>query len=113
MNHFNTTKKGEIKAAYMANDKGASIKEATNELLQTRIFQSIAQRNTASFAEKLAIWLVRYVLIISSMNESLHINLEQILMNLHGDRLRKIVEITNNSFNTAKQERDDSQNYIW
>jgi hypothetical protein len=77
----------------MGEQTDISIKKATQELLQTAIFQNISRRTTKQFAEKLAVWLIRYVLIISSMNESLHINLEEILANLHGDQLKKIVEI--------------------
>ena len=90
-----------------------SIKQATRELLQTEIFQNISKRTTEEFAEKLASWLIRYILIISSMNESLHINLEEILANLHGEQLKKIVEITNKSFQLACKEKQNSDHYIW
>jgi len=73
-----------------------SIKAARKELLETSIFRNIARRNSPDFAQKLAIWLIRYVLMISSMKESLEINLETILMNLHGDRLKRILQITEN-----------------
>lgn len=47
------------------------------------------------------------------MNESLQINLDQILMNLHGDRLKKIVTITDKSFGSIKKEDDECGKYIW
>jgi diketogulonate reductase-like aldo/keto reductase len=97
----------------MADENDITIRQATEELLHTHIFQNIARRNNKQFAQKLAMWLVRYILIVSSMNESLHINLEQILMNLHGDRFKKIVNITDRGFDTIKKEDDDCGNYIW
>jgi len=90
-----------------------SIKQATQELLHTAIFQNISKRTNEMFAQKLAFWLVRYILLISSMNESLNINLEQILANLHGERLKKIVSITNNSVNSTNKESNNSDYYIW
>ena len=54
----------------MVDSTNISVKQATDELLQTGIFKNIAKRNSQSFAQKLAIWLVRYLLVISSMNES-------------------------------------------
>jgi hypothetical protein len=91
-----------------------SIKAATKELLETSIFRNIARRNSPDFAQKLAIWLIRYVLMISSMKESLEINLETILMNLHGDRLKRILQITEKTFESVqKEERDKYNRYIW
>lgn len=46
------------------------------------------------FIQKLAVWLIRYVIFIVSMNESLGINLEEILLNLHGENFRRILEVT-------------------
>jgi hypothetical protein len=65
-----------------------SIKEAINELLQTSIFKRVAEKNKRKFAEKLAAWLVRYILVISSLNESLRVNLETVLTKLHGDNFK-------------------------
>ena len=91
-----------------------SIKAARKELLETSIFRNIARRNSPDFAQKLAIWLIRYVLMISSMKESLEINLETILMNLHGDRLKRILQITEKTFESVqKEERDKYNRYIW
>jgi len=97
----------------MTDDRDITIRQATEELLCTHIFQNIARRNNKQFAQKLAMWLVRYILIISSMNESMQINLEQILMNLHGDRFKKIVTITDKSFGSIKKEDDECGKYIW
>jgi hypothetical protein len=91
-----------------------SIKAATEELLNTQIFRNISRRNSQDFAQKLAIWLVRYILMISSMKESLQINLETILMNLHGDRLKRILDITQKTFHSVKKQESEKYNrYIW
>ena len=97
----------------MEESKDISIKQATQELLHTAIFINISKRTNEMFAQKLAFWLVRYILLISSMNESLNINLDQILANLHGERLKKIVSITNNSVNSTHKESNNSDYYIW
>jgi len=95
------------------NNNDISVKEAIDELLQTSIFKKIAKRNSKIFAQKLAIWIVRYILVASSMNESLKINLETVLFNLHGERFRKILEITEKTFLTVKQDGDKYNKYIW
>jgi len=41
-------------------------------------------------------------LVISSMKESLRIDLESVLLNLHGEKFRKIIEITEKSFHNAE-----------
>ena len=98
----------------MTESTDISVKKATEELLNTGIFQNIEKRNSSPFAKKLATWLVRYLLIISSMNESLHITLEQILMNLHGDRFKKIVNITEKGFQRSQQKTTHKyDHYIW
>jgi diketogulonate reductase-like aldo/keto reductase len=90
-----------------------SIKEAMDELLETRIFKAIEKRNNKDFAQKLAGWLIRYILMISSMNESLKMNLEMVLLKLHGDRFKKIVEITQKTFTTVDKDTDKQNRYIW
>ena len=96
------------------NTTDISIKTATEELLNTQIFRNIAQRNSPDFAQKLAIWLIRYLLMISSMKESLKLNLETILLNLHGEKLKKILQITEKTFDSVQQEERDKYNqYIW
>lgn len=97
----------------MTDSTDISVKQATEELLKTSIFRNIAKRNSCSFAHKLAMWLVRYLLVISSMNESLQITLEQILMNLHGDRFKKIVDITEKGFHQPDKEKHKYDHYIW
>lgn len=47
------------------------------------------------------------------MNESLKINLETILLNLHGKNFRKILEVANKTFNVVKEDSDKYKKYIW
>lgn len=95
-------------------EKGSpSIKKAIDDLLETSIIKEISKRNNKDFAQKLAVWLVRYILIISSMNESLKIDLEEVLLNLHGKNFRKIIEITEETFNKMKKDAESYSRYIW
>ncbi|KYK30837.1 MAG: hypothetical protein AYK22_02765 [Thermoplasmatales archaeon SG8-52-3] len=91
----------------------SSIKNAIEDLLETSIFKEISKRNNKNFAEKLAVWLVRYILMISSMNESLKIDLEEVLYNLHGEKFRKIIEVTEKTFYKIKKDSENFDNYIW
>jgi hypothetical protein len=91
----------------------SSIKNAIDDLLETSIFKEISKRNNKIFAEKLAVWLVRYILMISSMNESLKIDLEEVLFNLHGEKFRKILEVTEKTFHKIKSDAEGSERYIW
>ena len=97
----------------MKKSRNVSVKNATDELLETSIFKNVARRTNKNFAQKLAMWMVRYILIISSMNESLKINLETILLNLHGEKLKKIVRITEKTFHNAKEGTEKYDTYIW
>jgi hypothetical protein len=97
----------------MEENESSSLKEAINDLLESKIFKEIAKRNNKEFTEKLAVWLVRYILIISSMNESLKIDLEEVLLNLHGEKFRKILEITERTFHNIKKDSERSDRYIW
>jgi hypothetical protein len=97
----------------MEGDHSSSINNAIEDLLKTSIFKEISKRNNKIFAEKLAVWLVRYILMISSMNESLKIDLEQVLLNLHGERFRKILEVTEKTFNKIQKDSEKYDNYIW
>jgi diketogulonate reductase-like aldo/keto reductase len=97
----------------MANKESVSIKKAIDDLLKTSIFKEIAKRNNNDFAQKLAIWLVRYILVVTSMNESLKTGLEGALFNLHGDKLKKILEVTEKTFNSIKSDKEETNNYIW
>jgi hypothetical protein len=83
-------------------EKIVSIKDSTNELLETDIFKIIVKRNGDRFAMDLAMWLVRYILVISSINETFEKSLEMILSRLHGeDNFKKILVITEETFNKA------------
>ena len=97
----------------MKKNSNVSLKDATDELLATSIFKNIADRTGKNFARKLAKWLVRYILIISSMNESLKINLETILLNLHGEKFKNIIHITDRTFSTIKEDTEEYNSYIW
>ena len=89
-----------------------SIKKAIDELLETSIVKEISRRNNKDFAQKLAVWLVRYILMISSMNESLKIDLEEVLINLHGENFRKILEVTEKTFHNIKKDAEKYNRYI-
>jgi len=97
----------------MKEKESPSIKKAIDDLLETSIIKEISKRNNKDFAQKLAIWLVRYILIISSMNESLKIDLEEVLLNLHGKNFKKILEITEETFNKMKKDAENYNRYIW
>jgi len=105
------THKGEV--IYMEENENPSIKKAIDDLLDTSIIKEISKRNDKDFVQKLAIWLVRYILLISSMNESLKIDLEEVLINLHGEKFRKILEITEKTFQKIKAEEEKYNKYIW
>ncbi len=94
------------------NNGDITIKKAIDDLLKTDIFKNIIDRNDSKYAEKLAIWLVRYILVISSMKESLKLDLESVLLNIHGEKLKKILEITEQSFKNAMDDSKDHQSYI-
>ena len=94
------------------NNGDISIKEAMDELLETSIFKNITKRNDERFSKKLAIWLVRYILVISSMKESLRIDLESVLLNIHGEKFKKIIEITEKSFHNAEEDTSKYDSYF-
>lgn len=96
----------------MEEKENVSIKEAVDELLNTSLLKGVAKRNTEEFAQNLAMWLVRYVLVTSSMNESLKISLEEILVDLHGDKFQKILEVTEKTFSILK-DNEECGKYIW
>jgi hypothetical protein len=91
----------------------SSINKAIEDLLKTSIFEEISKRNNKDFAKRLAVWLVKYILMISSMNESLKIDLEEVLLNLHGERFRKILEVTEKTFNKIQKDSEQFYRYIW
>lgn len=99
----------------MKEDENISIKQSMDKLLETNIFKKVAKRNNRDFAQKLEMWLVRYILVISSMNEYLKINLEVVLLKLHGEKFKKILEVRDKTFNVVYEDSDsDNHNkYIW
>ncbi len=97
----------------MVKKESVPIKKAINDLLKTSIFKEIAKRNSNDFAQRLAVWLVRYILVVTSMNESLKIGLDGALFNLHGDKLKKILEVTEKTFHDIKGDSEETNNYIW
>lgn len=97
----------------MEEKESVPIKKAIDDLLETSIFKEIAKRNSNDFAQRLAIWLVRYILVVASMNESLKISLEGALFNLHGEKFRKILEVTEKTFHNVKGDTEKYNKYIW
>jgi hypothetical protein len=94
-------------------ENSVSIKIIIDELLQTNIFKEIAKRNGKEFSQQLAGWIVRYLLVIASMDESLKIGLDKALFNLHGKRYKKVLEITQKIFeNSVQNEADKQDSYI-
>jgi hypothetical protein len=95
-------------------EQNISIKKIIDELLETSIFKEISKRNGQDFGQQLALWLVRYILVIASMDESLKIGLNKVLFNLHGKKYKKIVEITQRTFNDVVQDEEEKHTrYIW
>ena len=97
---------------YMNEKENVSLKKAIDELLETSIFKEVLRRNNKEFAEQLAVWLVRYILVVTSMNESLKIGLEEALFKLHGEKFQQILKITEKTFHTVS-ENEKYNNYIW
>ena len=94
----------------MPNQESVSIKKAIEDLLQTSIFKELTKSNDPEFTRQLALWLVRYILVLASMKSSLKISFEEALFNLHGEQFQKIIEITEKTFykNNDDTERDTS-----
>jgi len=93
------------------NNGDITIKQAIDDLLNTDIFKNISKRNDSKYARNLAIWLVRYIIVISSMKESLGIDLESVLLNIHGEKFKKILEITEKSFRNSLDDTDKYYSY--
>jgi hypothetical protein len=94
-------------------EKNVSIKRIIDELLETNIFKEIAKRNGAEFSQQLACWIVRYLLVIASMDESLKIGLDNVLFELHGKKYRKVLEITQKIFeNSDQNDAENKDSYI-
>lgn len=100
-------------AIKMEEKENLSIKKTIDELLETSIFKEVLKRNNKDFAQKLAVWIVRYILMASSMNESLKIDLEEVLFNLHGEKFRRILEVTEKTFHKIKKDEERYNRYIW
>ena len=96
----------------MANQEGVSIKKAIEDLLQTSIFKELSKRNDPEFTQQLALWLVRYILVLASMKSSLNISFEDALLNLHGEKFQKIIEITEKTFNKKDDNTESDNSYI-
>ena len=96
----------------MAHQESVSIKKAIDDLLQTHIFKEIAKHNDPEFTRQLALWLVRYILVLASMKNSLNISFEEALLNLHGQRYQKVIEITEKTFNKKNDEQENDTSYI-
>ncbi len=96
----------------MAHQESVSIKKAIDDLLQTHIFKEIAKHNDPEFTRQLALWLVRYILVLASMKSSFKISFEETLLNLHGDNYRKIIEVTNKTFQANQDQTDNDNHYI-
>jgi hypothetical protein len=96
----------------MAEQESVSIKKAIDDLLQTHIFKELAKHNDPEFTRQLALWLVRYVLVLASMKRSFKISFEETLFNLHGDNYRKIIDVTNKTFQSAQDQTDNDNTYI-
>jgi hypothetical protein len=97
----------------MNEKENTSIKKAIDDLLETSIFEEISKRNDEAFVQKFAVWLVRYILVAASMNESMHICLEDVLFNLHGKKYEKILSITEKMFRKMKEDPEKYNRYIW
>ena len=87
------------------NNDNISIRELINDIQNTKIFHEIIKRNGEEFALEFAFWIVRYILVITSMNETLRLDLELILKNFHGEKYKDILEITNKVFHIVNEER--------
>lgn len=96
----------------MTNQESVSIKKAIDDLLQTHIFKELSKSNDPEFTYQLALWLVRYILVLASMKSSLNISFEEALLNLHGERFQKIIEITEKTFNKKNNETENDTSYI-
>lgn len=92
----------------MVNQGSVSIKKAIEDLLQTSIFKELSKTNDSEFTQQLALWLVRYILVLASMKSALQISFEEALLNLHGEQFQKIIEITEKTFNKNDDAEKDT-----
>jgi hypothetical protein len=96
----------------MVDQENISIKKAIDDLLQTHIFKELSKQNDPEFTRQLALWLVRYILVLASMKNSFKISFEETLLNLHGEKYRKIIEITDKTFQSKQAETENNNSYI-
>ncbi len=96
----------------MARQESVSIKKAVEDLLQTHIFRELSKGNDPEFTKQLALWLVRYILVVASMKNSFKISFEETLLNLHGEKYRKIIEITDKTFHSKTDDAENDTSYI-
>jgi hypothetical protein len=96
----------------MAQEESVSIKKAIDDLMQTHIFKELSKQNDPEFTRQLALWLVRYILVLASMKSSFKISFEEALLNLHGENYRKIIEVTNKTFQSKQDQHENDNTYI-
>ncbi len=96
----------------MAQQESVSIKKAIDDLLQTHIFKELSKQNDPEFTRQLALWLVRYILVLATMKSSFKISFEETLLNLHGENYRKIIEVTNKTFQNKPDQTENDNTYI-
>jgi uncharacterized protein (DUF2252 family) len=96
----------------MARQESVSIKKAIDDLLQTHIFKELSKGNDPEFTKQLALWLVRYILVLTSMKNSFKISFEEALLTLHGEKYRKIIEITDKTFQSKNDDTENDNSYI-
>jgi hypothetical protein len=96
----------------MTDQESVSIKKAIDDLLQTHIFKELSKANDPEFTYQLAFWLVRYILVLASMKSSLNISFEEALLNLHGEKFKKVLEITEKTFNKQNDDTENDTSYI-
>ena len=96
----------------MTEQESVSIKKAIDDLMQTHLFKELAKHNDPEFTRQLALWLVRYILVLVTMKSSFKISFEETLLNLHGENYRKIIEVTNQTFQNKQDQPENDNTYI-
>ncbi|MBP1662450.1 MAG: hypothetical protein H6P94_699 [Thermoplasmatales archaeon] len=96
----------------MTEQESVSIKKAIDDLMQTHIFKELAKQNDPEFTRQLALWLIRYILVLVTMKSSLKISFEETLLNLHGESYQKIIEVTNQTFQNKQDQPENDNTYI-
>jgi len=96
----------------MTEQESVSIKKAIDDLMQTHIFKELAKQNDPEFTRQLALWLIRYILVLVTMKSSLKISFEETLLNLHGESYQKIIEVTNHTYQNKQDHPQNDNTYI-